>query len=113
MLWFRREQIVHATWAGNPNADAMSPSAEGLNPRASFEAWKQDIRNLSRPWVMEDVQIADELAALRARIGNRPAPAACAQPAPHAQAAPPAAGRAVRRRRQRPAAAGSSASARI
>lgn len=62
VLWFRREQIVHATWAGNPTADAMSAGAEGLNPRASFDAWKQDIRNLSRPWVIEDVRIADELA---------------------------------------------------
>jgi hypothetical protein len=62
IIWFRREQIVHATWAGNPAADAMSAGTEGLNPRASFEAWKQDIRNLSRPWDMEDVVVADELA---------------------------------------------------
>lgn len=64
IIWFRREQIVHATWAGNPAADAMSAGSEGLNPRASFEAWKQDIRNLSRPWEMEDVVVADELAAV-------------------------------------------------
>ncbi len=64
IMWFRREQIVHANWAGNPSADAMSAGAEGLNPRASFETWKQDIRNLSRSWVLEDVQVADELAAL-------------------------------------------------
>lgn len=64
IIWFRREQIVHATWAGNPAADAMSIGSEGLNPRASFEAWKQDIRNLSRPWDMEDVVVADELATL-------------------------------------------------
>jgi len=64
LLWFRREQIVHATWAGNPAADAIAPGAEEFNPRASFEAWKQDIRNLSRPWVLEDVQIANELSSL-------------------------------------------------
>jgi light-regulated signal transduction histidine kinase (bacteriophytochrome) len=64
LMWFRREQIVHATWAGNPTADAMSRGSEGLNPRASFDAWKQDIRNLSRPWVIEDVQVADELSAM-------------------------------------------------
>jgi light-regulated signal transduction histidine kinase (bacteriophytochrome) len=63
LLWFRKEQIVHATWAGNPSADAMSAGTEGLNPRASFDAWKQDIRNLSRSWLIEDVTIADELAA--------------------------------------------------
>lgn len=67
IIWFRREQIVHATWAGNPSADAISAGAEGHNPRASFEAWKQDIRNLSRPWVLEDVEVADELAAVMRR----------------------------------------------
>jgi light-regulated signal transduction histidine kinase (bacteriophytochrome) len=64
LIWFRSEQIVHATWAGNPSADALSAGAEGQNPRASFESWKQDIRNLSRSWVIEDVQIADELGAI-------------------------------------------------
>jgi light-regulated signal transduction histidine kinase (bacteriophytochrome) len=64
LIWFRREQIIYATWAGNPSADALSAGAEGLNPRASFEAWKQDIRDLSRSWVIEDVQIADQLGAI-------------------------------------------------
>ncbi|HEX2943083.1 MAG TPA: hypothetical protein VHO91_18675, partial [Rhodopila sp.] len=64
LIWFRREQIQEVTWAGNPSADAMSAGADGLNPRASFEAWKQDIRGLSRAWVIEDVQVADELAVI-------------------------------------------------
>jgi light-regulated signal transduction histidine kinase (bacteriophytochrome) len=64
LLWFRREQIVHATWAGNPSADALSAGTDGQNPRASFEAWKQDIRNLSRPWLIEDVEVAHELSAV-------------------------------------------------
>ena len=76
LVWFRREQIVHATWAGNPSADAMSAGREGLNPRASFEAWKQDIRDLSRPWVIEDVQIADELATILRGLGAAGTPPA-------------------------------------
>jgi light-regulated signal transduction histidine kinase (bacteriophytochrome) len=73
LLFFRREQIVHATWAGNPSADAISPGAEQFNPRASFAAWQQDIRNLSRPWVIEDVEIATDLADLiRAAEGVPP-----------------------------------------
>ncbi len=64
LLWFRREQIVHATWAGNPSADAMSTGTEGQNPRASFEAWKHDIRNLSRPWMLEDVEVAHDLSVV-------------------------------------------------
>ena len=89
VMWFRREQIVHATWAGNPSADAMSAGTDTLNPRASFEAWKQDIRNLSRSWVLEDVQIADDLAAtlrgLDVEAGQPPAAR------PFAPARPPAA----------------------
>ena len=73
ILWFRREQIVHATWAGNPNDEAMLRTSDGFNPRASFEAWKQDIRNLSKPWEIEDVQVADELAALVRNLGEAPA----------------------------------------
>jgi light-regulated signal transduction histidine kinase (bacteriophytochrome) len=58
LLWFRREQIVHATWAGNLAAEASCASNESASPRASFAAWKQDIRNLSRPWLIEDVEVA-------------------------------------------------------
>jgi light-regulated signal transduction histidine kinase (bacteriophytochrome) len=99
LLWFRREQIVHATWAGNPSADAISPESGEFNPRASFMAWQQDIRNLSRPWVIEDVEIAYDLANLvRAATSGaapresalRPAVAAWQAPAPAAAPAPQA-----------------------
>jgi light-regulated signal transduction histidine kinase (bacteriophytochrome) len=79
LIWFRREQIEHATWAGNPSADAMSAGADGNNPRASFDAWKQDIRNLSRSWVIEDVQIADELANVLRGMESGEAPSAPSQ----------------------------------
>jgi light-regulated signal transduction histidine kinase (bacteriophytochrome) len=61
LLWFRREQIVHATWAGNQEDEAKSGGASSANPRASFAAWKNDIRNLSRPWLVEDVEVAASL----------------------------------------------------
>lgn len=81
LLWFRREQIVHATWAGNPAAEAITGGAGDFNPRASFNAWKQDIRNLSRPWVIEDVEIAYDLANLiRASAGAAPREAPLPRP---------------------------------
>jgi len=90
LFWFRREQIVHATWAGNPSADAISAGAEDFNPRASFNAWKQDIRNLSRPWVIEDVEIAADIAELiRAAEGAPPRAALSPRPALAAWANPP------------------------
>jgi light-regulated signal transduction histidine kinase (bacteriophytochrome) len=70
LMWFRREQIVHATWAGNPAAEGSGTVAQGLNPRASFAAWKQDVRDLSRPWTQEDVEVAyDVMSVIRSAAG--------------------------------------------
>ena len=77
LLWFRREQVVHATWAGNPVDEKMAAGATGSNPRASFAAWQEDIRDLSSPWVLEDVEVAYQLvSALRRIDGQRPRPQA-------------------------------------
>jgi hypothetical protein len=71
LMWFRREQIVHANWAGNPEDEARGAGAGTANPRASFAAWKADIRDLSRTWVLEDVEIAHALmTAIRAADGT-------------------------------------------
>jgi hypothetical protein len=68
----------------------MSAGSEGLNPRASFEAWKQDIRNLSRPWEMEDVVVADELAAVLRSVAAPDGAARPATPVPQRPIVPPA-----------------------
>jgi light-regulated signal transduction histidine kinase (bacteriophytochrome) len=86
LIWFRKEQIVHATWAGNPEDEARAAGATGANPRASFAAWKADIRNLSRPWVLEDVEIAYDLIGL-IRSAEGAAPPRATEPAPPAQSA--------------------------
>ncbi len=83
LLFFRGEQVVLATWAGNP-ADTRT-EADGTNPRASFAAWKRDIRNLSRSWEIEDVQVAHELAQAVREIETVPPRAA----APVASPRPP------------------------
>jgi light-regulated signal transduction histidine kinase (bacteriophytochrome) len=81
LLFFRREQIVLATWAGNPSDLRSDPTPDGRNPRASFAAWKRDIRNLSRAWEIEDVQVADELAAAVREIdGGQPRASAYGPP---------------------------------
>jgi light-regulated signal transduction histidine kinase (bacteriophytochrome) len=73
LLWFRGEQVVHATWAGNPIDEKASGGATDSNPRASFAAWQADIRDLSKPWVLEDVEVAYQLvSALRKVDGQRP-----------------------------------------
>lgn len=91
LMFFRREQIVQATWAGNPSDLRAEPTPDGRNPRASFAAWKRDITNLSRAWEIEDVQVADELAqAVRALDGAAaPGPMPRAVPRPIAAPLPP------------------------
>jgi light-regulated signal transduction histidine kinase (bacteriophytochrome) len=100
LMWFRREQIVHAAWAGNPADEARAAGATTANPRASFAAWKADIRDLSKTWVLEDVEIAHALmTAIRTAEGAAPAsmappaapslwPAARLAPTPPRQPAP-------------------------
>lgn len=90
LLFFRREQIVHATWAGNPAAEAIGSTGGRFTPRGSFAAWKEDIRNLSRPWVIEDVETAYELGqALRAATGGTQAVAPAFAPTGWRAPAPP------------------------
>jgi len=86
LIWFRKEQIVHATWAGNPADEALSAGATSANPRASFAAWKADIRNLSRPWVLEDAEIAYDLIGL-IRSAEGAAPLRATEPVLPAQSA--------------------------
>jgi chemotaxis family two-component system sensor kinase Cph1 len=83
LIWFRREQIVKASWAGNPADESHASGAKGSNPRASFAAWKNDIRDLSPPWTIEDLQIAHDLmAAIRSADGALPVCSAPSQNAP-------------------------------
>ena len=83
LLWFRRELVVQATWAGNPSDLATEPTVDGRNPRSSFARWQRDIHNLSRAWEIEDVQVADELAgAIRALEGGTAGTLTTAKPLP-------------------------------
>lgn len=62
ILFFRKEQIMHVKWAGNPQK-AVTVSAEGerLNPRKSFEAWQEEVLCRSDPWTSRDVRSAVQL----------------------------------------------------
>lgn len=60
-LWFRAEQIEEVEWAGNPHKSvALSPDAT-LNPRTSFESWRETVRGRARRWTMEEVEAAHRL----------------------------------------------------
>ncbi len=80
VLWLRREQASTVTWAGS-DGSPHGPDASGrgsgnpedgpgtdlqlaptLAPRASFEAWREEVRGRSMPWRAAEISAATELA---------------------------------------------------
>ncbi len=62
LLWFRAEQLETINWAGNPHKPAEPGTALGkLNPRKSFEIWKETVHNQSEPWLAVEVDAARTL----------------------------------------------------
>ena len=61
-LWFRPEVIRTVTWAGNPNKPVSVEEGHArLNPRKSFEAWKQTVELQSLPWTGAEIDSVTEL----------------------------------------------------
>jgi light-regulated signal transduction histidine kinase (bacteriophytochrome)/CheY-like chemotaxis protein len=62
IMWFRPELIGTVNWAGEPKK-LLRGAAEGdqLNPRKSFEVWKETIRGRSLAWTPVDLDAAFDL----------------------------------------------------
>ena len=61
LLWFRAEHVEEVEWAGNPHKSvALTPDAT-LNPRTSFESWRETVRGRARRWTMEEVEAGHRL----------------------------------------------------
>jgi light-regulated signal transduction histidine kinase (bacteriophytochrome) len=57
LLWFRAEQTEEIDWAGNPHKPVEPGSELGtLNPRSSFELWREIVRGRSRPWTDAELE---------------------------------------------------------
>ncbi len=62
ILWFRDSIVKDVHWAGNPEKKAVEEKAGyRLAPRASFDLWKQTVKNRSRSWTRDDVDMAQNL----------------------------------------------------
>jgi chemotaxis family two-component system sensor kinase Cph1 len=61
LMWFRKEQLLTVTWAGDPAKPMVGNDPLQLSPRRSFEAWSEIVRGTALPWS----QLA-ELALARA-----------------------------------------------
>ena len=61
MMWFRAEKVQVVEWAGNPHKAVELKPGEILNPRASFEAWRETVRGRSAAWSLPEVEAAVRL----------------------------------------------------
>lgn len=70
LMWFRAEQLQVVTWAGNPHKNVPVTPGAVLEPRASFEAWTDEVRGRSRPWTTAEVEAAGRLVRLLLEARN-------------------------------------------
>ncbi|HRD79044.1 MAG TPA: HWE histidine kinase domain-containing protein, partial [Hyphomicrobiaceae bacterium] len=62
LLLFRREFVRTISWAGNPTKPfETGPIGTRLTPRKSFELWREEVKNQSRPWSPQDRLTAEAL----------------------------------------------------
>ncbi|WP_341957819.1 ATP-binding protein [Pseudomonas sp. RC10] len=60
VLWFRPEIRDSVQWSGNPDASKVLVGNR-LQPRESFEVWKQQVEGTSRLWSVGDVYAVSDL----------------------------------------------------
>lgn len=65
IVFFRRGQIKHIHWAGNPYDKYLSGDVEGrssLEPRTSFKLWSETVLGKSKSWTDDQFETASVLA---------------------------------------------------
>lgn len=61
LMWFRPEQVRTVEWAGDPRKTA--PAMDRIQPRKSFETWKEQVRLRAAPWRATEIAAARALRA--------------------------------------------------
>ncbi|HEY4530451.1 MAG TPA: GAF domain-containing protein [Luteimonas sp.] len=62
LLLFRREQRQTLRWAGRPDLPfQVDQHGTHIGPRASFEAWEEDVQSTSAEWTGRDFELARRL----------------------------------------------------
>jgi two-component sensor histidine kinase len=57
-MWFRPEKVEEVRWAGDPHKAVEAEPGARLNPRTSFEGWKQTVRGRARAWTQAELEAA-------------------------------------------------------
>ncbi|MEK8031259.1 GAF domain-containing protein [Ideonella sp. DXS29W] len=58
LMWFRKEQLLTVTWAGDPHKPVIGDSPLDLSPRRSFAAWSELVRGTALPWTSSEIALA-------------------------------------------------------
>ena len=58
LMWFRKEQLLSVTWAGNPAKPMVGNDPLELSPRRSFQAWSEIVRGTAQPWTSGEIALA-------------------------------------------------------
>lgn len=66
LMWFRPEVLRTVSWAGQRGEDKVEPV---LEPRKSFESWKELVRGQSEPWSEMEVESALDFRSAVVTIG--------------------------------------------
>jgi PAS domain-containing protein len=63
LMWFRKEQLLTVTWAGDPAKPLLGDDPLQLSPRHSFKAWSEIVRGTAPPWAHSDRLMARAIGA--------------------------------------------------
>ena len=63
LVWFRKEQLLSVTWAGNPAKPLATDDPRELSPRRSFAAWSEIVRGSAVPWTNGELSLARSFRA--------------------------------------------------
>ncbi len=58
LMWFRKEQLLTVTWAGDPNKPVVGNDPLELSPRRSFAAWSEIVRGTALAWTSAEIALA-------------------------------------------------------
>ncbi|MFO1337371.1 MAG: GAF domain-containing protein [Burkholderiaceae bacterium] len=58
LMWFRKEQLLTVTWAGDPTKPVIGNNPLDLSPRRSFAAWSELVRGTALPWSGSEIALA-------------------------------------------------------
>ncbi|MEO7937683.1 MAG: GAF domain-containing protein [Burkholderiaceae bacterium] len=58
LMWFRKEQLLTVTWAGDPSKPVVGNDPLELSPRRSFAAWSEIVRGTALPWTSGEMALA-------------------------------------------------------